>query len=103
MTDGIKGWNDLQRLYKKEKTWNPPETLEEYLNFVRLVITTSKYTDSYQYMDQEDLAAVIRMKIGRFTNFPDIEECVDAASYSYLMYDKLRSKMADLTNKEEPT
>lgn len=90
MTDGVKGWDDLQRLYKKDPTWVPPRTLEEFLKFVDLVIRTSKYRDDYKKIPIEDLCAVVRVKIGRFTNYPDIEECVDAAVYAYLVYDRLR-------------
>lgn len=92
MSDGIKGWLELQELKKREKTWTPPDTLDEYLEFVKLVVETSKYQDAYLESTPEEIATVAKLKFRRLCKSPDVEECVDAGCYAYLAYDLIRRK-----------
>ena len=88
----VQGITDLEYLMKKQDTWIPPKTLDEFLSLTRKVITSSKYTDSFLYGNNEtleNLRAFVQVKANRIKIHPDIEECVDVAAYAYMVYHKL--------------
>ena len=97
MSDGIKiqGLDDLEKLRLRSQTWIPPKTLDEYLEFIKLVINTSKYTDGFMRDDLtiEDLRAYIKLKTRRILEHPDVEECVDVGAYAFMMFHKLMQSM----------
>ena len=85
----VQGLPDIEKLRQKEKTWEPPESLNEFLQLVRLVIETSKYTDGYMLDDKdvlENLRAFVQTKGNRVKRHPDVEECVDVAAYAYMVF-----------------
>lgn len=92
----VQGQDELDRLRKKEKTWEPPDSLEDFLQLVGHVIATSKYTDGFIRGDREEtlanLRTFVRVKANRVFQHPDIEECVDVAAYAYMVYHLLTGK-----------
>lgn len=101
MSDGIKGEVELQELKNRDKTWTPPETLDEYLDFIRLVVETSKYKDAYKESTALELATVAKLKFRRIAVTPDVEELVDVAVYGYLAYDVLIRTMEKKSNETD--
>ena len=100
MSDKIKfyGLDELESLKLKEKTWDPPCYLEEFLNYIKLIIETSRYTDTYKKMKLEDLHSIIKTKICRsiYNGYIDFEELANVACYAGLAFMKER----ELQNKD---
>lgn len=90
MSDRIKfyGLDELEALKSREQTWCPPEYLEEFLNYVRLIITTSRYRDTYKDTPLSDLHSIIKTKACRciYDGYTDFEELADVACYAGLAF-----------------
>jgi hypothetical protein len=88
----ISGNDDLAKLLHKVKTWDIPTDIKDFFTFAQMVIETSRYTDLYKETPAEDLAAVIRVKARRAmrAGHIDLEELVDIAAYSALLFTKMR-------------
>lgn len=83
---------ELERLRKKKKMWTPPKTLDEFLEAVKLMIETSKYTDTYRRMPMNELKTIVKLKTNRVLTFADVEEAIDGSAYLFLIFDKLVRK-----------
>lgn len=77
-----------KKLRKKNPTWMPPKSLDDFLELIRKVIETSKYTDTFLHDPNslENLRAFVQVKANRVKQHPDVEECVDVAAYAYMVY-----------------
>lgn len=80
---------ELARLRGKKNTWEPPMTLKDFLEAVELVISKSKYTDTYRKMPMEELKVLVKLKTNRVITFADVEEAIDGAAYLFLIFDRL--------------
>lgn len=79
---------EIERLRNKPKTWKPSKTLDDFVEGIRLIIETSRYTDSYKRMNIDELTTILRLKTSRVINYADIEEMLDVCAYMYLLFDK---------------
>lgn len=103
MSDGVKvqGLDDIRKLLGREQLWKdyPPE-LDRFLHLVKQVIVTSKYKDAYLDggLDLRDFQAYVKMKTRRICQHPDLEECIDVAAYSFMMFHRLMLMVPDDNN-----